>query len=262
MPVAQAARVAAQVVVAIGRISSYNTIEVLWIGGGAVHIAICDDNPKDLQQLYALVQQYDDCLQLATFCAAKDLYESKERYDAVILDIEMEAPNGFEIALRMARQENHPIIVFATNSAAYAIQGYGLALRYLLKPLTFDAVAEALDTVKEALRRSRLTLNIDGVTHVLHVQDIHYADVLGHRVTLHTGSGNLTMRVTMKEVCAMLPGRWFCAPHQSYLVNLLHVRTITKDAVWLDDGTHLPLSRRKQVEFLQAFHAFLGVDAW
>lgn len=262
MPAAQVVRLAAQVVVAIERILSYNRIEVLWTGGGTVHIAICDDNPDDLQQLHALLQQYDSRLQIATFSAAKDLYESELRFDVVVLDIEMEAPNGFEIALRMARQGNHPLIIFATNSAAYAVRGYGLALRYLLKPLTFEAVSEALDAVKEALNRSCLTVSIDGVTHVLNVQDIRYAEVLGHRVTLHIGADKLTLRGSMKEIGSLLPGRWFCAPHQSYLVNLLHVRTIAKDAVYLDDGTHLPLSRRKQAEFLQAFHAFLGVSAW
>lgn len=227
-----------------------------------MRIAVCDDNADDLRQICQQVTQYDRSLDLRTFSSARELYECQEHFDAVLLDIEMEAPNGFEIALRMAKQENHPIIVFVTNSAAYAVRGYGLALRYLLKPLTIEAVCEALDAVKEALNRNRLTANIDGMTHVLNVQDIRYADVLGHRVTLHVGSDRLTLRSSMKEIGSLLPSRWFCAPHQSYLVNLLHVRTITKDAVWLDDGTHLPLSRRKQAEFLQAFHAFLGVDTW
>lgn len=227
-----------------------------------MRIAICDDNPHDLQQLAALVHKYDPRLRIDAFPTSLALFESQERFDAVILDIEMQAPNGFEIALRMAKQESHPLIIFATNSAAYAVRGYGLALRYLLKPLTEDAVSEALDAVKDAINRSRLTVNIDGVTHVLNVQDIRYAEVLGHRVTLHVGADKLTLRGSMKEIGALLPARWFCAPHQSYLVNLLHVRTIAKDAVYLDDGTHLPLSRRKQAEFLQAFHAFLGVDAW
>ena len=77
MPAAQAARLAAQVVIAIGRILSYNIIEILRTGGGAVHIAICDDNPDDLQQLHGLLQQYDSRLQIATFSAARELYESE-----------------------------------------------------------------------------------------------------------------------------------------------------------------------------------------
>lgn len=227
-----------------------------------MHIAICDDEAKDLQQLQALLQKYDPRMHIAVFPSAQALYESPDRFDAVFLDIEMEAPNGFEIALRMARQENHPIIVFATNSAAYAIQGYGLALRYLLKPLTEDAVAEALDAVKGALQRNRLTVTVDGVTHVLQVQQIRYAEVSGHRVTLHTEQEVLTLRTSLKDIAALLPAQWFCAPHQSYMVNLLHVRAIAKDTVCLSDGTRLPLSRRKIVEFMQAFHGFMGVDAW
>lgn len=227
-----------------------------------MHIAICDDEAKDLQQLQALLQKYDPRMHIAVFPSAQALYESPDRFDAVFLDIEMEAPNGFEIALRMARQENHPIIVFATNSAAYAIQGYGLALRYLLKPLTEDAVSEALDAVKGALQRNRLTVTVDGVTHVLQVQQIRYAEVSGHRVTLHTEQQVLTLRNSLKDIAALLPAQWFCAPHQSYMVNLLHVRTIAKDTVCLSDGTRLPLSRRKLAEFMQAFHGFMGVDAW
>lgn len=227
-----------------------------------MHIAICDDNPHDLQQLQALLRQYDSSMQIATFPTAKALYESTVRYDAVILDIEMEAPNGFEIALRMARQESHPIILFATNSAAYAVQGYGLALRYLLKPLTIESVTEALDAAREALRGNRMTILLDNAAHVLNVQDIYCAEVQGHYITLHTVQGPLRFRSTLKDIVAQLPRRWFSASHQSFVVNLLHVRTIAKDAVYLDDGTHLPLSRRKQAEFLQAFHAFLGVDTW
>lgn len=225
-----------------------------------MHIAICDDESRDLQQLRALVTEYDPRMQVTSFPTARGLYESDLRFDAVILDIEMEAPNGFEVALALARQENHPIILFATNSAAYALRGYGLALRYLLKPLTFEAVSEALDAVKETLSRNRLTVTIDGVTHVLQVQDIRYAEVSGHRVTLHLDNGVLSFRGTMKDMAALLPERWFRLPHQSYMVNLLHVRTIAKDAVHLSDGTRIPLSRRKQTEFLQAFHAFLGVS--
>lgn len=227
-----------------------------------MHIAICDDNPNDLQQLSQLVQQYDATMQIATFRAAQALYDSPARFDAVILDIEMQSPNGFEIALRLARRETHPIIIFATNSAAYAIQGYGLALRYLLKPLTLDALSEALDAVKDTLRRNRFTLTVDGVTHVLQVQQLRYAEVSGHRLTLHLDSGLLTCRATLKDIAALLPSRQFCAPHQSYMVNLLHVRTVAKDALWLDDGTRIPLSRRRQPEFLQAFHALMGVGSW
>lgn len=225
-----------------------------------MRLAVCDDDPRDLGCICDLAMQYDKNISVRAFSTARALYECREAFDAVILDIEMEPPNGFEIAQRMARDEQHPIILFVTNSAAYAVRGYGLALRYLLKPLTFEALAQALDAVRAELGRSRVSFCVDGVTHVLQVPQIHYAEVAGHRVTLHTATGPLTLRGSLKELADALPGRWFCAPHQSYIVNLLHVRAVVGATVHLDDGTVIPISRRRQGQFLQAFYALMGVD--
>lgn len=224
-----------------------------------MHIAICDDNPADLQQLQQLLLSCRHRVTLRAFPSALQLYECGERFDAVILDIEMEAPNGFEIALRMARQESHPIIIFATNSAAYAVQGYGLALRYLLKPLTEPAITEALDAVQQQLSSNRIALVLDGETRVLNVHDIRYAEVSGHRITVHTTGETIVFRGALRELLGKLPDRFFFPIHQSYTVNLLHVQSLSRDGVRLTDGTALPLSRRRQMEFADAFHKFLGV---
>lgn len=222
-------------------------------------IAVCDDNPLDLENALALARQWNAAAQITAFSSALALYESDGPFDAVLLDIEMEAPNGFEIALRMARQESHPIILFTTNSAAYAVQGYGLALRYLLKPLTQEAVAEALDAARQQIQSNRLTVTADDTTHILNVQDILYAEVQGHYITLHTTHAPLRFRGTLRDIVFKLPGRWFCAAHQSYVVNLLHVRSASQAEVFLTSGIRIPISRRRQKEFLQAMHDFLGV---
>jgi len=226
-----------------------------------MRLAICDDNPQDLAHLSRLLGAYDPEIQADSFSTAAALYESsRERdYDAVILDIEMESPNGYEIALRLAREDPHPIILFLTNSAAYAVQGYGLALRYLLKPLSAGALAEAMAAVRQEIRGNRLTLTLDGTTHVWKVHDILYAEVLNHRVTLHTADNTLTFRGSLRDLTAQAPSRWFAVPHQSYMVNLLHVRSVGAQTVLLTNGTVIPISRRRQREFTQSFHQFLGV---
>ena len=225
-------------------------------------IAVCDDNAQDLENALALARQYDPKGDIAVFTAARDLYESRECFDAVLLDIEMEAPNGFEVALRMAQQEYHPIILFTTNSAVYAIRGYGLALRYLLKPLTLEAVTEALDAARQQLQRNRLTITAEDTIHSLHVQDVLFLEVQGHYITLHTATGPLRFRGALRELFSQLPARWFCAPHQSYVVNLLHVRSVSQTELVLQNNLRLPISRRRQKEFLQAFYDFMGVWPW
>lgn len=226
-----------------------------------MRVAICDDDAKDLRHLSNLLMQYDPSIHVACFESAQALYEStrETEFDAVLLDIEMESPNGYEIALRLSREESHPIIMFVTNSAAYAVQGYGLALRYLLKPLTTEALRDAMDALRQELSNNRVIVTLNGTSHVLKVQDILYAEVVNHHITLHTTKGTCSYRTTLRELMAQMPKRWFCAPHQSYVVNLLHICTASAQEVCMMDGTRIPITRGRQREFLQSFHHFLGV---
>ena len=226
-----------------------------------MRIAICDDDAADLHHLSDLLMKYDPSAHVSSFGTAQALYESTKdmEYDAVLLDIEMEAPNGYEIALRLSLEESHPIIMFVTNSAAYAVQGYGLALRYLLKPLTTEALRDAMDALRQELSNNRVIVTLNGTAHVLKVQDILYAEVVNHHITLHTTKGTCSYRTTLRELMTQMPKRWFCAPHQSYVVNLLHIRTASAQEVCMIDGTRIPITRGRQREFLQSFHRFLGV---
>ena len=90
-------------------------------------VAICDDNAQDLACLSDTIKVYDFSIEIACFSTALDLYNSaqSEIYDAVLLDIEMEAPNGYEIALRLARQEAHPIILFLPCGIHYVLYRCG-----------------------------------------------------------------------------------------------------------------------------------------
>jgi len=226
-----------------------------------MRIAICDDNSQDLALLQQLLKECAPQVLFDSFTSALELYHSagKIKYDAVILDIEMESPNGYEIALELAREESHPVILFLTNSAAYAIRGYGLALRYLLKPLTLEVLLEALDAVQREIQGNRLMLELDGGAYVWNIHDIRYAEVHNHHTTVYTAAGSYSFRAPLKELIAQLPERWFAMPHQSYLVGLLHVRSVTPLEVLLTDGTRLPVSRRRQQAFVHSFHRFLGV---
>lgn len=226
-----------------------------------MRIAVCDDVPEELQEIMGLLRNEEPTAQVDGFARASDLYAQSERvnYDVVLLDIEMESPNGYEIAQRLIRQEPHPIILFVTGSAAYAIRGYGLALRYLLKPLTAQMLHEAMVAVREELYGGRVSITVDGTTYVLSAGDILYAEVFRHQTILHTREGTHAIRFPLRDLQTRLPERYFCVTHQSYIVNLLHVAAVTDQSVRMTDGTSIPISRRKRQEFIHRFHQFLGV---
>lgn len=103
----------------------------------SLRIGICDDEAEDLSQVMEMVSRYDESKQLhiASFLHASDLLLAFKQspFDIVILDIEMEPPTGFDIAKVLVSLESPPVVIFATKSNAYALKGYGVAIRLSAK---------------------------------------------------------------------------------------------------------------------------------
>lgn len=227
-----------------------------------MRIAICDDDPTDLQAVHTALTQYDTDrnLNISSFCKASDLFAANEKtpFDIAVLDIEMSAPNGYEIAQKLVAQDSSPIIIFLTNSTAYAIRGYGIAFRYLTKPIAQVALSKALDAAICEVKANSFVFTADGNSHIVRMKDIFYFEVFNHHTILHTKDQEFTFRATLKEIMADLPIGYFGSPHQSYLVNFMHVQTAMTGELRLTSGAIVPVSRRRQQEFEDQLHSYLG----
>lgn len=227
-----------------------------------MRIAICDDDPKDLHALRLAIEQYDVIrnMEVASFGRASDLYAANARtaFDIAILDIEMSAPNGYEVAQKLIEQDNAPIIIFLTNSTAYSVRGYGVAFRYLTKPIEQVQLRKALNAAICEVKANRFIFTTEGISHVIRMNDIYYFEVFNHYAVLHTMDKEYTFRATLKEIAIDLPSGYFGSPHQSYLVNFVHVKTAMAKELHLTNGAVVPISRRKQQEFEDQLHAYLG----
>ena len=118
-----------------------------------MNIAICDDEQQDIDILYNYCKSCKLPYNISTFLSASALLEAfkSQFYDLIFLDIEMDKPNGFEIGSILAGHYTRPVIVFTTNALHYAVRGYGIAFRFLCKPITItmfqSVVREALDEI-------------------------------------------------------------------------------------------------------------------
>lgn len=226
-----------------------------------MRIAICDDDPRDLDQMKGLIADYylPSQTRIDSFSSAAELYEAARalRYDIVILDIEMEKPNGYEIAQKLIAQKPKPLIIFVTNSMEYTVRGYGVAFRYLPKPIDKGYLWDALDAAVREVTANRFVFCVDTASHVLHLEEIYYFEVFNHHTVLHTADGAFAFRATLREVLTQLPAGYFGMPHQSYIVSFAHIKTATSREIHLTNGACVPISRRRQKAFDEQFHLYL-----
>lgn len=228
-----------------------------------MRIAICDDEVDQREVMAQYIRQYNSTLAVDVYDAGVDLLlaANTTQYDIVFMDIEMPSPNGFEVAQMLKAKSNSPLVIFVTKSSSYTIQGYGVAFRYLAKPITYELFSSALSLALREREPAKISLMCDGVYHVVAVNKIVYCETMDHDSTLHTQNGQFTSRTPLAELSAQLPSEDFAQPHKSYLVNLNYVQSVNASTVVLTSNhgsIQIPLSKGKRKQFIQRLGDYIG----
>lgn len=228
-----------------------------------MRIAICDDEQEQRILMKQYAKQYDQSLQVDIYESALDLLLSAERisYDIVFMDIEMPPPNGFEVATALRKKSNPPLVIFVTKSNSYTIQGYGIAFRYLPKPVAYETFSAVLTLAIKEREPVKISFMCDGTYKILSVKDIVYCETFDHNVTVHTRETEFTARMTLAELVAKLPSEDFAQPHKSYLINLGFVQCVETDNVelaWATNTVGIPLSKGKRKIFVRQIGDYIG----
>lgn len=225
-------------------------------------IAICDDECMDLTFTKKLIKEYDvsELLDVSTYTNSDDFLAAccKTHFDIALLDIEMAGTNGYEVATLLSAKDSHPLMIFVTKSMEYSIRGYGLVFRYLTKPVTLKSLSEVLDAAIREVTANSFSFAIDGGSHVIKNDDIYYFEVYNHSIILHAVDETFTIRSTLRDILSQLPQGYFGMPHQSYVVNLSHIKSSSATGIRLTNGAGIPVSRRKFKEFNRLLQMYLG----
>ncbi len=113
-----------------------------------------DDEPLALVQLARFIERVPELELVGRFYSADDALRQieSEKIDLIFLDIDMPDCNGVDFARKLGSAAPH--IIFTTAYPQYAAEGFRLdAVDYLLKPLSFSELLEAVDKVKRRQRQ-------------------------------------------------------------------------------------------------------------
>ena len=118
-----------------------------------IKIVVADDEPLAISRLVGGLTKMPDVEVVGTAQdgrAALDLIKTKAP-DIAFLDIKMPALSGLDVA--EALNGHAPAIIFVTAFGRFAIKAFELAaVDYLLKPVDFTRVREAIDRAMERRR--------------------------------------------------------------------------------------------------------------
>lgn len=221
--------------------------------------ALCDDDPDELRIMADLLLQFNAQAEFSSYRSAQDLLNafSIDYFDIVLLDIEMQEPNGYQIAQELSKLPEVPLIIFITQSSDYTIRGYEVAFRYLKKPVSYCDFERALMAATSKISPKRILINGNHGAVFLRVKDIIYIEVFSYIAIFHTEHGIYKEQRSLKQLEKEISISGFARPHNSYLVNLEYVDYIQKDTIILTTGEKLPLSRNRQKIFYKTMSAFM-----
>lgn len=168
--------------------------------------------------------------------------------------------DGMTAARRLRELDKTVTIIFVTNTARYAVQGYEVdALDYIVKPVDKYAFALKMQrALARVVRRkdANIVLKTNDGLECLQVSHIKYLEVEGHYVVYHTYYGDYSVYGTLSAEEKKLPASQFVKCNRNYLVNLRYVESV-RDGVCVLAGDELIISRPQKKKFIQALQDYM-----
>lgn len=229
-------------------------------------IAVCEDDPRTAEQNKAAAcrvldgkgrvrgRDYDVDMFYTAVQLMEQLVGDPDAYQLLLLDIQLEGDNGVELACFLREHQVNASIIYITDHPGFALDSFPTyPLEYLLKPVDEARLAAALDWdwQQKHIRPKRPVMQVG--SRVVPLDEIIYLETSGRKTAIHTQKDRIEYTVPLSKLKEEFQKQGFCLSHFSYLVNLAHVARVERDALTLDTGESIPVSRRYYQDFMARY---------
>lgn len=226
-------------------------------------IAVCDDEEAVSDQVKNLITEWNPSVDVVCFSSGEALLENYQSYEAVFLDIDMAGMNGIETGKAIRRLDKDTKIVYLTAYRDYVSGAFGVhAFQYLLKPVNKKAIWNVLEEIFRYMRSAEKKIildfhTVDGAL-CLPVESIYFFEYENRKIRIVTDKEQYYMADKIGNVAKRMAEFGFSMPHQSFVVNMFHVKNVKNQQIFLDNGMEIPLSQKKQKIWKQELMGYLS----
>lgn len=181
--------------------------------------------------------------------------------DLMFLDINMPRLSGLEL---LETLQNPPLTILTTAYSEFALDGFRLnVVDYLLKPYTFQRFLQATQKAID-LYKSRLFLEKNEVDDTIDMyirqgdsyqrinwKDILYVEAMQNYLKLYLKDKSFVIHQTMISLAETLPKDQFYRVHNSYLVNVNCIESISGSRLFINNQ-EIPISKHRKETFLKS----------
>jgi two-component system, LytTR family, response regulator len=239
---------------------------------------IVDDESPSREALFNYLQEYCPDVEIVAQCnSVKAAHKAilKHSPQLVFLDIEMPNGNGFDL-LRLFQPLNFKVI-FVTAFSEYALRAFRFsATDYLLKPVMVDELVQAVNKVRQDISKETGNVNIQKLLEnvaggnpplsqlvipdyngfrVIATAELILCEADGYCTHFHlTSKEKITSSKNLKHYEELLASQGFQRVHNSYLVNLAHIKSYNNQGeILLSGKIKCPLGNAYKAGFLERF---------
>lgn len=226
-------------------------------------IAVCDDEEAVSAQVKELITEWNPSVDVVCFSSGEELLENYQSYEAVFLDIDMAGMNGIETGKAIRKMDKDTKIVYLTAYRDYVSGAFGVhAFQYLLKPVNKKAIWNVLEEIfrytKAAEKKIILDFHTVDGSLCLPVERIYFFEYENRKIRIVTDEEQHYMSDKIGNVAKRMAEFGFSMPHQSFVVNMFHVKNVKNQQIFLDNGMEIPLSQKKQKIWKQELMEYLS----
>ena len=232
-----------------------------------IRIAICDDEKKILDEVSGYIKNYAEKKNIADieifrFDSAGSLLsaiEDGKAFDIFVLDVYIGEEMGTKLARDLRKMGIESPIIFSTTSIEHAPESFETGtLRYLIKPLSPTKFYEAMDAAlasAEKIGQRLIKLKTENGAQSVNVSHITCSEAHDHYQHVALSSGEvIKVRMTVAELFTILAKHGgFIRVGSPYIINLRHVKNLSRAEVLLYNDIAVQIPRGKYAEIKNAF---------